>query len=152
MQSIRRNGGVLRSVISGLVLNKHTMIKNTHTFGVRFMGAGGGGGGPDMPEFGAQAPPKKQLPFDNDLIWHDSTAPETIVDFDAQHISTAQAVASFFAAFGVLGTIYAYCVLHDPPSAADVVSVAYSAPEGQSALDMGLTEYTYGSKKNTIDE
>lgn len=108
----------------------------------RYLGAGPAG--PLQPEFGAQPPPTTSLPFDNDLIWHDSTAPETIIDFDAQHISTGQAASSFAAAFALLGAILGFCYLKDPEGSADTVPLNYAAPEGQSALDMGLTDYKYG--------
>ena len=117
-----------------------------------FRSMGGSGHGPDMPEFGAQPPADKRLPFDNELIWHDSTAPETIIDFDASHVSTGQVITSFFAAFGLLGLIMAYATVSDPAGTADVVSVAYSAPEGQTALDLGLTDYKYGDDSHGHDE
>ena len=53
-------------------------------------------------------------------------------------------MASFATAFGLLGAILAFCYAKDPEGNAETVPLKYAAPEGQSALDLGLTDYKYG--------
>ena len=116
------------------------LLKNGK-YSVRYMGAAGG---PEQPEIGSQPPPDRQLPFDNDLIWNDYTAPETIIDFDASHIGSAEVFGTFAAVFFALTGLYQYCKWKDPANTMEVVGPEYASPPGQSTLDLGLTDYKYG--------
>ena len=102
--------------------------------------------GPEQPEFGAQPPADKTLPFDNDLIWNDQTAPETIIDFDAPHVSTAQVFASIAAMATGLFTLYKYCEWVDPANSYEAVGTDWAAPPGTTMLNLGKTDYQYGDE------
>ena len=64
---------------------------------------GGDHHGPMMPPFARSGPPTGRLPTEVELVWDDSVAPETCIDFDAPHVSVAEAltgvglIAAFFA-------------------------------------------------------
>jgi hypothetical protein len=42
----------------------------------------------------------------HDIIFDDGVAPELAIDFDSQHISSGEAVASLLGMFGVLASFY----------------------------------------------
>jgi len=49
-----------------------------------------------------------------ELVWDDSVAPETTLDFDAPHVSTSEVLAMFFGAFAAFATLYALVAWSDP--------------------------------------
>lgn len=61
-----------------------------------------------------------QLPRDIELVWDDSVAPETAIDFDAPHVSTKQVVLSFLAAMGFFVGIYQFVKWTDPVASSPV--------------------------------
>jgi hypothetical protein len=76
----------------------------------------GGGGGP-LPPFVRLPLPNKKLPTEVELLWNDPVAPEMTLDFDAPHLSAAQAFGCLAIAFGSLGAALAFITfVIDPPS------------------------------------
>jgi hypothetical protein len=52
--------------------------------------------------------------LETELVWDDSVAPETCVDFDAPHVSTAEVLISFLAGLGFFGSVYLLVYISDP--------------------------------------
>jgi hypothetical protein len=61
-------------------------------------------------------------------------APETILDIDAQHVSTKEVLTAFAMAFGGIFALYSYCVISDPEAASPVVPPKYAAPPAAEGL------------------
>merc|ERR1712146_874319 len=72
------------------------------------------GGGPKMPPFARLKPPTETIPEEVELVWDDSVAPETCIDFDAPHISTSEMLWSIASVAAMFGALYTYVVLSDP--------------------------------------
>lgn len=53
---------------------------------------------------------------ETELVWDDSVAPETCVDFDAQHVSSDKVFRSFLTAFGCIFLLYGIISISDPSS------------------------------------
>lgn len=52
--------------------------------------------------------------METELVWDDSVAPETCVDFDAPHVSTSDVLLSFLSGLGFFGAVYFLAYLSDP--------------------------------------
>lgn len=70
--------------------------------------------GPLMPPFARLQPPTTKLYEETELVWDDSVAPETCIDFDAPHVSSGTVLKSFLAAMGLLATVFGLIRLSDP--------------------------------------
>jgi hypothetical protein len=55
-----------------------------------------------------------QLPEETELVWDDSVAPETCVDYDAPHIPTETVVLHFFMGLGFFAGLYLLVSLTNP--------------------------------------
>ena len=52
----------------------------------------------------------------NDCLWDDGVAPELALDFDSQHISSTEALATWLGALGGLGGLLMFVKWTDPES------------------------------------
>ena len=101
---------------------------------------GHGHHGPSTPPFARLRPPTKSVSFwarftpllqlnrllnlnyylsiklneETELVWDDSVAPESTIDFDAPHVSSGRVLLSFFAAFGFFAGCFGLVYLSDP--------------------------------------
>lgn len=85
-----------------------------------------------------------QLPEEVELIWDDTVAPETTIDFDAPHVSTKEVMAMFFGAFAFFGTLYTVIALGDPvgnnPVALRSTVIPASTMQQVVGAEVGVTE------------
>jgi hypothetical protein len=77
--------------------------------------------GPSVPPFARLRPPTESLPEQVELVWDDSVAPETCIDFDAPHVSTKEVLISFFTAFGTIALLFQLIKYLDPEGNSPVV-------------------------------
>ncbi|CAM9455833.1 unnamed protein product [Choristocarpus tenellus] len=77
---------------------------------------GGGHHGPPMPPFARNLAPSSMLNENHELVWNDGVAPETCIDFDAPHVSTAEALGHMLMGAGLFATIFGLVTLSDPES------------------------------------
>lgn len=54
------------------------------------------------------------MPEEVELVWDDTVAPETTIDFDAPHVSTKEVLLMFFGSFAFFGTLYSVIAFGDP--------------------------------------
>ena len=78
-----------------------------------------------------------QLPDDVELVWDDSVAPETAIDFDAPHVSTGEAVMMFLLGFAVFFGFYKLVAAADPASKNPVAIRDYVLPNDASLDNIG---------------
>ena len=100
-------------------------------------GGGGHDHGPMMPPFGRLQPPKASLPENVELVWDDSVAPETAIDFDAPHVSTKEAVLMFILGFSVFFGFYKLVALWGPEERNPVALRDYVLPNDGSVDNIG---------------
>ncbi len=55
-----------------------------------------------------------QLPEEVELVWDDTVAPESTLDFDAPHVSTAEVFKMILGAIVGFAGLYAYVAWTDP--------------------------------------
>ena len=65
-------------------------------------------------------------------------APETCIDFDASHISSAEVFGTFTAAIGMLVGLYAYIVYYDPSESNPVAPRSTVIPPNTVELFFGM--------------
>lgn len=53
---------------------------------------------------------------ETELVWDDSVAPETAIDFDAPHVSSSRVLLAFLGGMGFFVTCFALVALSDPES------------------------------------
>jgi hypothetical protein len=102
----------------------------------------GAGHGPDMPPFARSRPPTEMLHEEIELVWDDTVAPETCVDFDAPHVSTRDVLLSFLAGFGFFGLIYLLVAYSDPVGSNPVATRAAIINDAEYRSYMGLSSGT----------
>ena len=78
----------------------------------------------------------QQIPEEVELVWDDTVAPETCIDFDAPHVSTKDVLLSFFAAFGFFGAVLTLVTLSDPVGSNPVAR--RSAVISQESFDFSM--------------
>mgnify|MGYP003386600770 CR=1 FL=1 len=100
-------------------------------------GGDGHGHGPMMPPFGRLAPPTGSIPENVELVWDDSVAPESAIDFDAPHVSTKEAIAMFILGFGVFFGFYKLVASTDPAGKNPVAIRDYVLPNHASIEYIG---------------
>lgn len=98
---------------------------------------GGAGGGPMMPPFARLKPPTSTLPEEVELVWNDSVAPETCIDFDAPHVSINEVYWSMLAVASAFGALYTYVVLSDP-EASNPVALRSTVIPSTYLADLGM--------------
>lgn len=69
---------------------------------------------PNMPPFARNPPPTGRLPEEVELVWDDSVAPETAIDFDAPHVDDKEVHAMIFGAAMFFASVYGLVALSDP--------------------------------------
>ena len=74
-----------------------------------------------------------------ELVWDDSVAPETCIDFDAPHISTSEMLWSIASVAAMFGALYTYVVLSDPEGSNPVAKRETVIPASY-AYDCGITD------------
>lgn len=79
---------------------------------------------PPLPPFARIAAPAQPLHEEAELVWNDGVAPETLIDFDSPHISSATALKHFGMAIGGLVTLMGVVTLYNPDSWRQAVRIA----------------------------
>ncbi|KAJ1390566.1 hypothetical protein B484DRAFT_340927, partial [Ochromonadaceae sp. CCMP2298] len=70
--------------------------------------------GPMMPPFARLRLPTGKIPQETELVWDDSVAPETCVDFDAPHVESKDVYLQWLMVMGFFVGIYTVVWLSDP--------------------------------------
>jgi hypothetical protein len=95
--------------------------------------------GPMMPPFARLEPPKGKLTEEIELVWDDTVAPETCIDFDAPHVESNEMFGMMVAAFGFFGTLYLLVSLSDPEGSNPVAKRATVIPHNMMRGALGIT-------------
>lgn len=116
-------------------LFRHGGVRTRPNIGAGYAIATRGAGGHMQPPFVRRAVAYDTLPESDELVWDDGVAPETCLDFDAEHVSTGTAFAWLLGGFAFFGLLYGYQTLKDPenmrPTATRVL------PYGNCRLALG---------------
>lgn len=75
-----------------------------------------GGPSPPIPPFARNLAPSQILHEEHELVWDDGVAPELTIDFDAQHISSDEGLAWWFAGLGFFASMFGLMAWTDPGS------------------------------------
>ena len=110
------------------IIARSSLLRN----GIRL--ARGVQGGGLMPPFGRMKPPTSSLPENVELVWDDSVAPETAIDFDAPHVSTNEAMLMFLLGFGAFYGFYKLVASTSPVDKNPVAIRDYALPN-HGAID-----------------
>ena len=78
-------------------------------------------------------------------MWDDGVAPETIMDFDAPHVSTGKALRHLGIAFSGFVALMGIVWLYDPKSLRPAVGARSIRNSTMSALDRMENELGHGS-------
>ena len=95
--------------------------------------------GPMMPPFARLEPPKGKLTEEVELVWDDTVAPETCIDFDAPHVESNEMFGMMLAGFGFFGTLYLLVSLSDPEGSNPVAPRATVIPHNLMRGALGIT-------------
>ena len=95
--------------------------------------------GPMMPPFARLEPPKGKLIEEVELVWDDTVAPETCIDFDAPHVESNEMFGMMLAGFGFFGTLYLLVSLSDPEGSNPVAPRATVIPHNLMRGALGIT-------------
>eukprot|EP00941_MAST-03F_sp_MAST-3F-sp1_P002554 g2554.t1 len=97
---------------------RRAIVSKLFTHGVRrhprSFAAMRGAGGHMQPPFVQRAAVYDTMPEGDELVWDDGVAPETCLDFDAEHISSGQAWGALLGSFVFFGALYSYQSAKDP--------------------------------------
>ena len=69
-----------------------------------------------------------QLNENHELVWDDGVAPETCVDFDAPHVSSAEAFAWWSGGLAFFAAVFGLVTLSDPESKREAVPRSATLP------------------------
>ena len=140
------------SILSRNIVKCNKNINNVRLFTNSIIRNGGGGGhghddhghddhhhGPMMPPFARLEPPKGKLTEEIELVWDDTVAPETCIDFDAPHVDTNEMFGMMLAGFGFFGTLYLLVSLSDPEGSNPVAPRATVIPHNLMRGALGIT-------------
>lgn len=72
-----------------------------------------------------------------ELVWDDSVAPESAIDFDAPHVSTSEAVMMFLMGFGIFFGFYKLVAAAEPAEKNPVAIRDYALPNNASIDAIG---------------
>lgn len=78
-----------------------------------------------------------QIPENVELVWDDSVAPETSIDFDAPHVSSGEAVFMFVMGFSLFYGFYKLVAGTEPVEKNPVAIRDYALPNDASIEYMG---------------
>ena len=78
------------------------------------------------------------MPEEVELVWDDSVAPETCIDFDAAHISTNEVFGTFAFAFAAIFGLYTIISVVDPASLSPVAPRSAVIPPNTVNLFLGI--------------
>eukprot|EP01038_Epipyxis_sp_PR26KG_P014722 gene14722-19788_t len=104
----------------------------------RSMGGHGHDHGPKMPPFARLQPPTGSIPLNAELVWNDSVAPETCVDFDVVNIPTSRVFLSFACGFGFFAFVMGVVWLSDPVNSNPVALRRDILSSNNIRRDLGL--------------
>jgi hypothetical protein len=101
---------------------------------------GGGHHGPMMPPFVRIRPPSATLPEECELVWDDSVAPETCIDFDASHVSSKEVISMWALGLAFFAGLFTLISLSDVPSRSPVAKKAAVLSIEGYKYDIGLVD------------
>ena len=78
------------------------------------------------------------MPEEVELVWDDSVAPETAIDFDTPNISLTQVLMSLAVAFGGLFGLVTFIAWTDPEGNNPVATRVHALPFDGLRFEMGL--------------
>ena len=78
--------------------------------------------------------------MNGELVWDDSVAPETCIDFDAPQVSGQKALLSLGLMFGFLLTVFGLVKLSDPEGRNPALTMAEYANKDWNLYVQGLGE------------
>jgi len=95
-----------------------------------------------QPPFVSRARDKRQIHEEDELVWDDGVAPETCIDFDAQHISSGEALLWLLGGFGFFGALGTVAYLSDPAGSNPALprQLPYNGMQLALGLDAASTE------------
>lgn len=105
-----------------------------------------------MPPFARLAPPAGKLPEEVELVWDDTVAPETCIDFDAPHVSTEEVLGAFGAALAFFAGLYVFVSLSDPVAANPVATRHAVIPPNMLNESLALTTSTDEDESEKDDD
>ena len=97
---------------------------------------GGDHHGPMMPPFARSGPPSGRLPTEVELVWDDSVAPETCIDFDAPHVSVTEALSGIALIATFFATVF-YSIKASDPAARNPVATRSAVLPPDILVGMG---------------
>lgn len=105
-----------------------------------------------MPPFARLPPPTSQIPEEVELVWDDSVAPETCIDFDAPHVSSGEVFKTFLASLGFFLGIYLFVQFTDPVASNPVAPRSAIVSENSFKASLGLSAGDDGDADEDDDE
>jgi hypothetical protein len=105
------------------------------------MMGGGGGPTPPIPPFARNQVATSKLHEEHELVWDDGVAPELTIDFDAQHISSAEGLAWWLGGIFFFVGFYQLIAWTDPEGKNPAVNreVCIIANSGQAIVNVPAT-------------
>jgi hypothetical protein len=118
------------------------LVRNlrVRTAAVAVRNMGGGHHGPMMPPFVRIRPPSATLPEEVELVWDDSVAPETCIDFDASHVSSKEVISMWTLGLVFFAGLFTLVSLSDVPSRSPVAKKAAILSEQGYKYDIGVID------------
>jgi len=104
-----------------------------------------------MPPFARLQPPTGKIPEEVELVWDDTVAPETCIDFDAPHVSTEEVLGTFGAALAFFVGLYAYVSLTDPVASNPVATRHTVIPPHMLNASLALATSADGEEEEEED-
>ena len=86
------------------------------------------------------------------MVWDDSVAPETCIDFDAPHVENEDVIKSFLIAMGFFAGIYLTMTYLDPVANNPVVSRSKVINHKDLLGSLGIGNYLDGDGEEEEDE
>lgn len=92
------------------------------------------------------------MPEENELVWDDSVAPETCVDFDAPHVPTSEVFMMIAGAFAALFGIYSFVEYYDARATNPVATRSAVLSEKALRTHLGLSDSEDGQEEEEEEE
>mmetsp|Transcript_17122 Transcript_17122/g.36925 ORF Transcript_17122/g.36925 Transcript_17122/m.36925 type:complete len:141 (+) Transcript_17122:84-506(+) len=96
-----------------------------------------GGATPPLAPFARIPPESEKLVEQYDAIWDDGVAPEMTLDFDCQHISTAEGLAMWLGGLGFFATLYQVVKASNPEGKNPAMNRTTRDIVGESPIELG---------------